>query len=315
MRDIQIHIASYNDLMLMHTVRSALANATHPERVHFAIFDQQATPIGWIFEKIPRVRYLCVHPRHSKGACWARSMVSTLYEGQPLIMQVDAHMHFNTNWDVLVEEEFSIIEAVIPKPVMSSYPPAFEIEPNGDIRLRPLPPGKVLVHIPNEGTEIPEHTPAFVFGSKWRESRAPLPGIHISGGYFVTHGRFIEEVPYDPMVYFLGEEQSLSVRAYTHGWDIYHPTRLPVFHLYRKEGEVSASQHWNSEFARMRKRSVHDFVRQSDARLRALFYDGENLGPFGFGKVRTLEDYARFSGIDYINRTINWDLYRKALKR
>ena len=315
MRDIQIHIASYNDPLLLHTVRTALAHAAHPERLHFAIFDQQAASMAWVFAEIPRVRYLCVHPRHSKGACWARSMVATLYDGQPLVLQVDAHMHFDHHWDVIIEREFERIEKVIKKPVMSSYPPSFEIEANGSVTLRPLPRGKVLVHVPNEGTEIKEETPAFVFGSVWRDSPVPLPGIHLAGGFFLTLGQFINEVPYDPMVYFLGEEQSMSVRAFTHGWDIYHPTVMPIYHLYRKPGEVSANQHWNAEFARMRTRSLADFQARSNARLRALFYEGEPLGPFGFGHVRSLSDYARFSGIDYEARTINWDLYRRMLRR
>lgn len=315
MKRIQIHIASYNDPLLIHTVRSALGSADHSDHIDFAIFDQQVVPIGWMFKDIPNVEYMCVHPKNSRGACWARSMVSTLYRGQELVLQIDAHMHFTPHWDTILRKEFERTEALSKKPILSSYPPTFEIEDDGRITIGPLPPGKVLVAVPNEGTTLSDETPAFVFGSVHLDSDVPMRGVHLAAGFMMTLGSFIEEVPYDPMLYFLGEEQNMSVRAYTHGWDIFHPTVMPIHHLYRKPGQVSANQHWNAEFARMRKRSVDASIQQSNARLRALFYEGQDLGLFGFGKVRSLSDYSRFSGIDYPAKTINMALYQHFLKR
>lgn len=315
MQTIQIHIASYFDPLLLHTVRSALETADEPGRIHIAIFDQQPVPLGWLFAQMPNVKYMCVHPRHSKGACWARSMVSSLYGGQDFVLQIDAHMHFTQGWDSALLREHARVVAVSPKPILSSYPPAFEIKSNGEIHCVHPPKGQVLVHVPNVGTELKENTPAFVFGSTWRPSNKPLRGIHLAAGFLFAAGNFIAEVPYDPMVYFLGEEQSMSVRAFTHGWDIFHPTVMPIYHLYRKPGEVQANQHWASVWAASRSRSVDDFNARANARLRALLYEGAELGPFGLGKNRTLQDYSRFSGIDYPAKTINMALYQHFLKR
>ena len=41
----------------------------------------------------------------------------------------------------------------------------------------------------------------------------PVKSCHIAAGFFFTSGRFVEEVPYDPQLYFHGEEQSLALRV------------------------------------------------------------------------------------------------------
>ena len=48
----------------------------------------------------------------------------------------------------------------------------------------------------------------------------------ISGHFYFTSGEFIKEVPYDPDIYFGGytEETTLSVRAFTNGYDFFRFT-------------------------------------------------------------------------------------------
>ena len=46
-------------------------------------------------------------------------------------------------------------------------------------------------------------------------------------------------VPYDPTLYFLGEEITLAVRAYTHGYDLFHPSETIVWHEYTRNGRPS----------------------------------------------------------------------------
>jgi len=40
--------------------------------------------------------------------------------------------------------------------------------------------------------------------------------------------------PYDPGLYFHGEELSLAVRDFTHGYDLFHPTRDILWHSYSR---------------------------------------------------------------------------------
>jgi hypothetical protein len=43
---------------------------------------------------------------------------------------------------------------------------------------------------------------------------------------------------------------------------------------------------------------------RSDARLRGLLFEAKQADPFGLGSARSLEDFAKLSGIDYSQRKI-----------
>ena len=56
------------------------------------------------------------------------------------------------------------------------------------------------------------------------DSSTPGKSRLLAAGLVFARGAFLREVPMDPQVYFQGEEVSLAIRAYTHGYNLYHPT-------------------------------------------------------------------------------------------
>ncbi|MEZ5416717.1 MAG: GlcNAc-transferase family protein [Vicinamibacterales bacterium] len=58
----------------------------------------------------------------------------------------------------------------------------------------------------------------------------------------VAPGSFVTDVPYDPDLYFTGEEITLAVRAYTHGYDFFHPRQVIVWHEYTRN--YREHKHW-----------------------------------------------------------------------
>jgi GT2 family glycosyltransferase len=50
----------------------------------------------------------------------------------------------------------------------------------------------------------------------------PYQTAYIAGGFFFVRSEFLIDVPFDPYLpwIFMGEEIALSLRAWTHGWDI-----------------------------------------------------------------------------------------------
>ena len=118
---------------------------------------------------------------------------------------------------------------------------------------------------------------------------------------------------HDPDYYFHGEEISLAARAYTHGYDLFHPHKIICYHEYTRKGRP---HHWddcNKEQGR-----EHDWWEINEMchkRNRILFgMDGEdpnqiNFGEYGFGTERTLEDYQRYSGIHFGKRAIQKWVY------
>src|SRR5205085_2584606 len=58
----------------------------------------------------------------------------------------------------------------------------------------------------------------------------PLPGAFVSACMLFGPASLIADVPYDPHLYFFGEEITLAARLFTHGYDLYHPNQVVIFH-------------------------------------------------------------------------------------
>ncbi len=77
-----------------------------------------------------------------------------------------------------------------------------------------------------------------------------------------------------------------------------------MFHLYTLPGNRPRVMHWSSEHDMQR--TVRSAQREAQARerLTALVDCHGNLGAYGLGRVRSMADYALFSGIDYATRSL-----------
>jgi hypothetical protein len=299
---IFISIASYRDPRLWPTVADALEQAADPQALHFAVVDQSeaaAEPPPELQHRAGALSYLHLHHRFSRGPCWARSIAASYCQGEPYFLQIDAHMVFDRHWDRHLVEQLEALSARNPRTILSTYPAPFELVDGQPVR-RPIP-GHALVLEPRPGSVLGAESPVLGFRSRAVASREALPGCHVGAGCLFTRSAFIAEVPYDPWLYFHGEEQNLAVRAWTHGWDIQHVPDMPIYHLYH--GGDGRPVHWAEGDDVARPTRWWELERSSQARMRALLYDGVYLGVYGLGRARSLQQYAEFSGIDYPNRT------------
>lgn len=303
---IFIGIASYCDAMLQFTVNSAWSQATHPERLHFGIVDQSppADRLTLPNDQARRhIRYLHVHPSDARGVCWARALAMTLYQGEDWFFQIDSHMLFERGWDERLIASARQCQAANPRCIVSSYPNAFEM-----VDGKPVPKpasNKVLAHVVKAGATFEAQHPALSFQAVPVNQDEPVRGYHLGAGCLFAPGAMVQVLPYDPQLYFYGEEQSLAARAFTHGWDIFHVSGLPLYHLYNvNEATRTRPLHWDEAQDKLRQQRWWEIDAAAKQRLRALLWEGADLGVYGLGKERTLQDYAAFSGIDYPNRTL-----------
>lgn len=302
---IFISVASYCDRLLEQTIRDALAKATRPDKLRFGIVEQNFIEKRLKYDDIKsQVRYIGIDVRDTRGACWARSLAMSLYSGETWFMQIDSHMVFDQGWDDTLYLAAARCSQLSPKFVISNYPHPFKMIEGVPVTERTT--DGILYNFVNDDFEFKEENTIILFTAASRTSDVPLKGFHIAAGFLFTHGRFVYEVPYDPHLYFEGEEQTLSVRAWTHGWDIYHTTNVPIYHLY-STGDVETTHrevHWSPNADQERIQRWWELDNKSKARMTALLQHNADLGIYGLGKVRTLVDYANFSGIDYRNKTI-----------
>jgi hypothetical protein len=211
-------------------------------------------------------------------------------------MQIDSHMRFAPNWD---DEMIKMIKQLQKKghkkPLLTGYVSSFD--PDNDPAGRVQEPWRMVFDrfIP-EGAVffLPETIPG------WKELKEPIPARFYSAHYAFTVGQFSTEVQHNPEYYFHGEEISIAARAYTWGYDLFHPHKVLIWHEYTRKGRT---KQWDDD------KQWVDKNNKSHLTNRKLFgMDGETQeghdGPFGFGTERTLRDYEKYAGILFENRAV-----------
>jgi glycosyltransferase involved in cell wall biosynthesis len=297
---IFIQIASYRDPQLLPTLRDCIDKAKNPKKLVFSIAWQHSEEDTWDnldeFKNDKRFRIVDIPYSESKGACWARNQLQQNYSGEEYTLQLDSHHRFVENWD---EELINMIEQLKDKghekPLLTGYVSSFD--PDNDPAARIKQPWKM-----NFDRFIPEGAVFFLPATidDYASRTEPIPARFYSAHFCFTLGSFVEEVPHDPEYYFHGEEISIAVRAYTHGYDLFHPHKTIVWHEYTRKGR---KKQWDDDKLWVSK-NVHCHKRN-----RKLFeMDGEvkdiDFGIYDFGKVRTLEDYERYAGISFKKRAV-----------
>lgn len=309
---IFVSVAAYCDPLLDFTLKSAWANAQHPARVFFGVIDQAQAGRHWRSSSTwarAQVRSLALDAREARGPCWARALAMTLYRGEDWFLQVDSHTWFEPGWDRRLIAAASRGVREQPRSIFSCYPNPFVLaggQPRAETVSR-----RVLAHVVSDGAEFAADHPTLRFEGVPVESDRPVPAIHLAAGALFAPGRIVAELPYDPQLYFHGEEQSLALRAYTHGWDLWHPPGMPLYHLYTPAGTAPRPLHWDADHDAQRAERSAALDAAARRRLAALLWEGADFGVHGLGTRRSLADYARYAGIDYAARTIA-PLARKA---
>ncbi len=301
---IFISVASYRDPSLWATIADALAQAEQPSKLHFSVVDQSSEacePPADLVKQAGSLRYLHLHHRFSRGPCWARSIASSYHQDEKYFLQIDAHMLFDRHWDRLLIDQIDALSARNPRAIISTYPAPYEVIDGQAVR-KPFP-GRALVLELKPDSVMSEESPVLGFRSRPVRTDQAVAGFHVGAGCLFAHSALIAEVPYDPWIYFQGEEQNLAVRAWTRGWDIHHTPDMPIYHLYHSGN--GRPVHWAKDDDVSRPVRWWELDRNSKARMRALLYQRADLGAYGLGKVRSLAEFAEFSGIDYIHRTCN----------
>lgn len=333
MNTIFVQIAAYRDPQLIPTLNDLISNAKHPENLHIGICwqhgDEDTTELfldnGFTidgFVEDPRVggatvllgrkgetklSIIDLHFHKTKGACWARNQIQQLYAKEKYTLQLDSHHRFVEGWDEISIEMLEGLREVSEKPVLTAYIPSFD--PERDPAARVKDPWKM-----DFDRFIPEGAVFFLPSTidNWKTLDKPMKSRFYSGHFAFADGSFAEEVQHDPEYFFHGEEISIAVRAYTHGYDLYHPHRLIAWHEYTRKGRTKV---WDDHTTTVRNKGQVelDWVQRNDLchkRNRILFgMDGEDpnqidFGKYGFGTKRTLLEYEQYAGISFKYRGV-----------
>jgi len=299
---IFVRIAAYRDPECEWTLKDLFEKAAEPERIFAAVCWQYSPHEDPSSVRIhafrEQVRTVPVPAALSRGVCWARHSLERLWRGEEYTLQIDSHSRFIAGWDRALLEELAACPSE--KPVLSCNPAPY------------LPPHELSAH----ARPTIRVAQAFASGSLRfhahsldRAPERPLNGAFVAAGFVFSSSKILEEVPYDPELYFNQEEAAYSLRLYTHGWDVFSPSRNVLYHYYNVQSDDAKSLrplHWQDNL---------DW-RTYDARARARFdvltgarnvpSDSDlRLGPYGVGAARSVADFEAYSGVDFERKSIS----------
>ena len=292
MDTIFVQIASYCDKQLVPTVLNILSQSKHPESLRICIaWQHTASESIEEIRHLPNIQILDIDSKDSKGACWARSLIQQQYRGEAYTLQIDSHSRFVNHWDEKLIEMWRLCRD--PKAILTGYPPEFN----------PNTPPEAWVQVPwmcnvlRFNGDYPYSLPKEV--PEWPARTEPIHAVYVSAGFIFGKGEIITKVPYDPLMYFCGEECALAVRYFTHGFNLYTPHRIVLHHYYTRAGET---RHWDDHT------DWGKYDKVSYERLNALL--GRNtvdVGEYGLGTERTLREFTDYTGIDFEKRLVHPD--------
>lgn len=306
---IFVQIASYRDPELVPTILDMFETADDPDNLHVCICWQHDDSESLdMIRSYRNIEIIDVPYYDSKGACWARNQIQRRYNGERYTFQLDSHHRFVNGWDSELKIMYQQCQRMgSKKPLITSYIPAFD----------PFQPKETYETIPWKMNfhKFLSEGPIFFSPSPIQDYEtytSPIPARFYSAHFAFTDGKFCEEVSHDPEYYFYGEEISITVRAFTHGYDLYHPHKVLCWHEYTRSARF---KHWDDHD--MSKHEIRN-IRQSwwardqhsQKRNRVLFGmeqdDGVVIQPrYNFGKERSLEDYERYAGINFKNKEVS----------
>lgn len=332
MNTIFTQIASYRDPQLIPTLDSLLDNADKPENIHVGICWQHADDetleifldAGFDIEgygsslhrthdliqatyKGAQFTIIDVPYLEAEGACWARNAIQQLYTGETYTLQLDSHHRFVPSWDKKCIDMVEGLRKKSSKPVLTAYISSFD--PDNDPAGRVQEPWKM-----DFDRFIPEGAvffmPSTIADAKTRTE--PMRARFYSAHFCFADGSFATEVQHDPDYFFHGEEISIAARAFTHGYDLYHPHIVVAWHEYTRKGRTKV---WDDHTTETKNKSglKLDWTERNDIchkRNRILFgMDNEqqtqiDFGKYGFGTVRSLRQYEEYAGISFQHRAV-----------
>jgi hypothetical protein len=279
---IFVSIAAYRDPQLGPTVEDCLATADDPAGLRFGICwqgDPSDAPPAF---RGKQFRILERDWRESRGVCWARSQIMGLYEGEDWYLQLDSHHRFVEGWDT----RLLALAAEHPseRPILTTYAAALDLDQPHERRREPR-----RIEFGRWAGQVPLFLPGFV--PRRRSGGGPFRARFLSGHFCFTTGDFVRDVPYDPELYFAGEEITLSVRAFTAGYDLFHPLEPILWHEYTRSYRRT---HWGDH--KEPADPWHELDKASRTKVARLLTTPW-VGPDGLGTARSLADYEAYAGI------------------
>jgi glycosyltransferase involved in cell wall biosynthesis len=300
---IYVHLPAYREPELVPTIKDCLNQAKYPKNIRFGIC-RQFNPIDEFdnvdeFRTDSRFKILDIPHEQAKGLPYARRLINDMITDEEYILQLDSHHRFIKNWDVELLAMHKQMEDKGHKPIITGYLPYYN--PFNDPNERVMEPWQ------QQFACFYPHGTIFIRPGgipNWEQLTEPFPSRFISGHFAFARTEWAREIKHDPDIYFSGEELNLTVRSFTHGYDLFHPHKVVIWHATMRE-ERSGKLIWDDQS----KRGEDWWTQQNIARskIRQLLKtenNGFELTGVDLGSVRSLRDYEKYAGVHFKTKSV-----------
>ncbi|MBO4341289.1 MAG: hypothetical protein J5835_07680, partial [Bacteroidales bacterium] len=297
---IHVQLPSYRDCELKNTILALRGMAANPERVHIAVCCQGDDPetLKWL-DGVPDLTYRYYTEADAPGTCRARYDCNRMLRDEDYVLHLDSHMRFAKHWDLMLIDQLARChdERAILTGYCQSYneyltepwdAEAFTertlcaaiIQTIGGYYGEGITPFLRAIHDRNTGGE-------------------PVPGAMVSAHFLFAPARLDREVPFDPCMYFVGDELPMALRYFTHGWNVYHPGICCVWHLYDRAKVLQKhGQPFDWPDCAEPRRLLKLWVeKQRILKLYGMEENDQNLTGCNLGGIRTLQEFEEYAGI------------------
>lgn len=292
---IFVSVVSFRDPLLKSTVDSLLEQQSGDNEIVIGIFEQTRLEDSLItvdenLIQRPDIRYKRIDPEYADGVVWARAVNATQIEEEDFIYQVDSHIVYDKNWDRYLLEDWELARQKTNnnKAIITSGCYNYTLED-----------GKPKIDVVPEKYQQASSGKYFTFqrninlpaahGEWIPKTDDVMPAIHIFAGNFFAPVRWVDEIGYDPRIFFDGEEHYMVLKSFMHEWSIYHSRAMHCYHFSGTHSHVT--KHWV------------DPISNKYGSLTAKGHARWNKFLKSLPK-EVLEKYHEYSGVDYINGII-----------
>ena len=301
MKSILVHLPAYREPELLPTIKSALENAKHPKRIYFGICRQfnEQDKFDNIdeFRSDSRFKIIDIPYNEAKGLPYARGLINDeLLTDEDYLLQLDSHHRFDKNWDDYLIRLHNKLLKKSKKVIIGGYLPYYNPFNDPKDRVNETWQTHVVCFYP--------HGTCFVRPGHYPNTKEPIAGRYVSGHFLFSSNDWGKTIRHDPDIVFSGEELHMTIRGYTHGYDIYHLPKPVIWHATMRE-ERDGILVWDDFY-----KAGKDFNKGQEkarAKIRQLLRvedNGFDLTDFDIGNERTIEDYQNFAGLDFTNHRI-----------
>jgi len=302
---ILVHLPAYREPELIPTIEDCLKQAKNPKRVVFGICRQYHPDDKFDnldkYRKDKRFKIIDIPHQEAKGLPYARARINEeLLKDEEYILQLDSHHRFEKDWDETLVDMHKGLEKKGFRPILTGYLPYYN--PFND------PAGRCMEPWQQQFACFYPHGTIFIrpgLLQGWQTRTEPVRSRFISGHFAFARAEWAKEIKHDPQIYFSGEELNLTVRSFTHGYDLFHPHKIVIWHATMRE-ERAGKLVWDDQHKRGE--NWYQYQQHAWKRIRNLLRtqkdDDVDLTGYDLGKVRTLRQFEKYAGFNFKRKAV-----------